>query len=94
MPGRDTIYLDAKKQLNELKNSVDILKHQKVERTLGEIDRYSGTTVNDLRIFMHKYNLTFAPADSPEERQLYPDLHASLVQQRDKLKGAVEAPDK
>ena len=90
----DPVYRDAKKLLNELQSSVDILKHQKVERTLGEIDRYSGTTVNDLRLFMRQHSLTFAPADSPEEKKLYPELHASLVQQREKLSGATQPPEK
>jgi hypothetical protein len=82
-------YIEAKIRLEELDKTARLLAKHKVELALGDIDKYSGTTVNDLRIFMHKHNLQFAPADNPDERSLYPELYAALVQQRDKLAGAI-----
>jgi hypothetical protein len=43
---------------------------------------------------MQRHNLLFAPAETPDERTLYPKLHASLVEQREKLQGAIEQPKK
>jgi hypothetical protein len=89
-PSQDKRYLEAKERLEELGRSVELLKIHQVEVAIGEIDQYSGTTVNDLRLFMQRHNLLFAPARTQDERSLYPKLHASLVEQRDKLKGAIE----
>jgi hypothetical protein len=91
-PSNDRQYIEAKKRLDELSISARLLKTHKIEMVLGEIDKYGGTTVNDLRIFMQRYNLRFAVAESPDERKLYPELYATLVQQRDKLVGAIEPP--
>jgi len=84
-PSSDRLYTEAKERLTELKSTVRLLKTEKIERAIGEIDKYSGTTVNDLKLFMRSHNLRFAAAKTPEERLLFPRLHASLVQQRDKV---------
>ncbi len=55
---------------------------------IGELDKYSGTTVNDLKVFMREHHLRFAGARTPEERQLFPELRELLAKQRDLLKGA------
>ena len=65
-----------------------------IEQALGEIDKYSGTTVNDLRLFMQKYNLRFDAAKTPEERKLYPALYAALQQQREKVTAGIQEPGK
>jgi hypothetical protein len=93
-PSSDRLYIEAKERLNELKSTVRILKTTKIERAIGEIDSYSGTTVNDLKLFMQSHNLRFAGAKSPEEKLLLPQLYASLVQQREKVKIPDAAPIK
>ena len=45
---------------------------------MAELDRYTGKTVNDLRLFMLAHNLLFAAADSADERRLYNELYASI----------------
>ena len=85
VPSNHRLYIEARERLNELKSTVRLLKTEKIERAIGEIDKYSGTTINDLRIFMMSHHLRFAAAKTPEERKLFPDLYASLVQQREKL---------
>ncbi len=75
---------EAKQQLGNLRKTVNTFQTFKVQAVLGEIDKYSGTTVDDLRIFMRKHNLTFAAAEMPDERILYPQLYTALILQRDK----------
>jgi hypothetical protein len=89
-PSTERHYMEAKKRVDELRISARLLKTFQIERALGEIDKYSGTTVNDLRLFMQKYGLRFAVAESPEERTLYPELYAALLQQREKVMGALQ----
>ncbi len=90
MPSKDKLYMEAKNRLTELKATTQLLKSHKIEIVIGEIDRYAGTTVNDLRLFMQKHKLRFSVAESGDERTLYPELYAALTQQREK----VTVPDK
>jgi len=92
-PSRERDYLEAKRRLDELSATPRLFRTHTIEQVLGEIDKYSGTTVNDLRLFMQKYNLRFAAADTPDERKLYPGLYAALVQQREKVTAGAEIPD-
>jgi hypothetical protein len=85
---------EAAMRLKDLKGTARLLETQGVQLALGEIDKYSGTTVNDLKIFMRKYNLTFGRAENPDERQLYPELYEALQIQREKFAGAGIAPNK
>jgi hypothetical protein len=84
-PSPDRLYMEAKERLNELKATVRLLKTEMVERAIGDIDKYSGMTVNELRVFMQIHHLRFASAQTPEERLLFPQLYAALVQQRNKV---------
>ncbi len=93
-PSNDTRYIEAKGRLDELGATVELLKKHKVEVAIGEIDQYAGTTVNDLRLFMQRHGLLFAQARTPDEKSLYPRLHASLIEQREKLGGAVNLQPK
>ncbi len=83
---------EAALQLKSLRTTARQFETQGVQQALGEIDKYSGTTVNDLRIFMRKYNLTFGKAETPEERKLYPELYEALQIQREKFAGGGKAP--
>jgi hypothetical protein len=93
-PSTDAYYIEAKQRVEELRESVDLLKKHKVQMAIAELDKYSGTTVNDLRRFMQKHNLLFAPSKTPDERTLYPRIHTELLVQREKLKGAIDVPEK
>jgi hypothetical protein len=83
---RDRRYNEAKTRLAELARTSEILKTFKMQRILADIEKYGGTTVDDLRLFMQKFNLRFAMADSPEERKLFPELYARMVEVRDVVK--------
>jgi hypothetical protein len=89
-PNNGTVYIEAKIRLDELDRMVELLKHHQVDLAIGEIETYSGTTVNDLKEFMRRHGLQFAPAATPDERTLYPKLHALLVEQREKFSGAID----
>jgi hypothetical protein len=93
-PSRDRLYMEAKQKLDELRKVVQLLKTHKVQQAFVEIDKYHGTTVNDLRLFMQRHNLRFATAETLDERTLYPELYASLAIQRDKVVGPSQAPGK
>jgi hypothetical protein len=90
-PTRDPLYLEAKQKLDELEKVVQLFKIHKIQLALGEIDKYPGTTVGDLRAFMQRHNLQFATAETPDERTLYPELHAALIIQRDKVASGLPA---
>ena len=86
--GADKLYLEARDRLKEMRETIEMLKRHAVERALGDLDRYSGTTVNDLRRFMRDHDLQFASASNPEEKSLFPDLYAKLKMQLDKVSSA------
>jgi hypothetical protein len=89
----DTRYLEGKNRLGELKAVVEMLKFHQIEMALGELDQYSGTTVDDLRVFMHKHKLQFARAGNPEELKLYPELFTKLKMQHDKVTVGIGVQD-
>jgi hypothetical protein len=94
-PSREKLYLEAKIRLTEFKKSSrQLLQSHRMEIVIGQLDRYSGTTVRDLLLFMQKNNLGFAGAESPEEKGLYPELYAALKLQQDRLKGATKKPER
>jgi hypothetical protein len=83
-PQNQRLYSEAREQLDRLQKSVRLFKTLRMQQIFAEIDTYAGKTVDDLRLFMRKYNLTFAPAELPDERTLYPQLHTALVEQHKK----------
>jgi hypothetical protein len=91
-PRNDRLYTEATERLKELKTTVRLLKTAKIERAIAEIDKYSGTTINELKSFMMSHNLRFAAARTPEERTLFRELYALLVQQREKVEMPATTP--
>jgi hypothetical protein len=89
----DKLYIEARERLKEMKATVEMLKTQAVEKALGELDRYAGTTVDDLRAFMRKHNLQFADATNSEERELFPALYAKLEAHKEKVMVGLPARD-
>ncbi len=79
----DRPYQEVKDRIREMEKATLLLKTHKIQPVMADLDRYAGTTVNDLRLFMNAHNLRFALAESADERQMYPELHAALVQVRD-----------
>jgi hypothetical protein len=87
-PSNDTLYREAKERIKEIAQTAELFKHMKFKRVIGELDKYSGTTVADLVLFMRDHHLLFGATKTPEERALYPELRARLAIQRDKVKAA------
>ncbi len=66
-PSGERLFIESRDRIKELKETAGLLKSLKIQLALGELDRYSGTTVHDLKMFMEKYKLTFDSARTPEE---------------------------
>ncbi|MDR3634729.1 MAG: hypothetical protein P4L84_13075 [Isosphaeraceae bacterium] len=82
-PSRDKIYLDAKNYLKQLESSAEMLKSHKIEQIICEIDKYSGTSLSDLLVFMQRNHLMFGvAAEIGDERSLYRELYAVLLEQK------------
>jgi hypothetical protein len=82
----DRRYIEAKQCIKRLRESKELLKRQKIEQIIGELNKYSGTTVEDLIVFMQRNNLRFHVSEIGDERQMYPKLYAALKQQFDRVK--------
>jgi hypothetical protein len=92
-PKEDHIaYAQASARLKDLRATVTLFENHKVQLAIGEIDKYSGTTVKDLKDFMRKFGLRFGKAESPDERELYPGLYETLRVQRDKVAVLEKSP--
>jgi hypothetical protein len=83
---------EARSQIDTIRKTARLFKTHKIQLVLADIDKCSVTTVDDLRLFMRRNNLTFAEADTPDERTLYPDLYQALVLQREKSTLPGQAP--
>jgi hypothetical protein len=75
---------EARLQIDYLRKMIRLFETLRVQQILGDIDTYPGTTVDELRLFMRKFNLRFAEAETPDERLLYPQLYTALQAQREK----------
>ena len=93
-PRNDPLYIEAKERVKDLKKTVEMLKKEKIERAIGQIDKYSGTTVNDLKLFMREHHLRFDAAKTTEEKRLFPQLYTSLVLFRNQVTIPDAAPIK
>ncbi len=89
----DRLYLEARDRIKEMRETVEMLKSTDIEQALGELDRYAGTTVNDLRVFMQRHGLQFADASTPDEIELFPQLYAKLGEQRDRVSQGLAVDD-
>jgi len=87
------LYLEARDRVKEMRETVEMLKFTDIEVALGELDRYAGTTVNDLRVFMQRHGLQFADASTPDEKELFPQLYAKLGEQRDHVSQGLAVDD-
>ncbi|WP_165227623.1 hypothetical protein [Aquisphaera insulae] len=77
---------DARTFLDGLVSSARFLHAVRSGKLLAELEGYGGTTAGDLVEFVTRSRLQFAPATTPQERDLYAMLHPLLVRQRDLLR--------
>lgn len=73
------------RHLADLKEYPSLFGAKKAQDALIGLDTYSGTTIEELRKFMDKYKLGFAPTDRPEEREAYRAIYTALHQQGEAL---------
>jgi len=85
---------EARVEVNQLRKTAKLFQHAAVHQALAEIDNYHGTTVDEFRLFMRKHKLTFAAAETPDERTLYPQLYTALIEQHKKVVSPDAAPEK
>jgi hypothetical protein len=85
----DPRYGEARRRIRQMEAVLGLMKARKAQDVMAGIDRYNGTTVEDLRDFMDKHHLKFAQVDdeSAEERELYVSLFTSIQQMRDLVVG-------
>jgi hypothetical protein len=79
--------LDAETFLKDLTRAVKFLRAARAVAIFSRIEGYAGTTVGELVEFLTQSQLQFAPATTPQERELYASLHPLLASQRDLLLG-------
>jgi hypothetical protein len=70
-----------------------MLEKPDIEQVLDELRKIDKTTVGNLLAFMHTFNLRFAPATTPRERQVYDELYPILDQTRDRIVGEAKLDD-
>ncbi len=88
-PSREKLYLEAKNRLTDFKKAAqNLFESHNIQLAMGDLDRYGGATVYDLVKFMKDHKLGFAPAATPDERDLYPMLYATLNEQLGYLQSA------
>jgi len=62
-----------------------MLEKPEIDQVLAELGKIDRTTVGNLLAFMHTFNLRFAPAISPRQKQVYNELFPILDQTRDRI---------
>jgi hypothetical protein len=75
------LFEEASGQLKSVKGTIRLFETHGVQQVLADIDKEPITNVFELKVFMQKHKITFAPAKTPEERKLYPQLQTALREQ-------------
>lgn len=83
--GERTAHYEALAFLRQLQQGAETLQDSATSVAIHQLDEFHGTTVADLVEFMRRFDLRFAPANSPEERVTYNDLYRVLIEQRQRL---------
>jgi hypothetical protein len=83
-PRNQRLYSEANSQLDTLRRTERLFMTKQMQPVFADIDNYSGTTVDELRLFMRRHGLSFANAHTHDEKDLYPKLYTALKLQRDK----------
>jgi hypothetical protein len=87
VPKTSPDYIPASNHIKALAGVARMLHSPQVEEILAALDKYPGTTVGDLLMFMHAYNLRFAPAKTVRQREIYQQLFPVLDRLRDGATG-------
>ena len=87
------LFMEAFVLVGGLETSSKHFELEMVGKVVSDLAQYSGTTVDDLRVFMRSHGLQFAVASTVDEKTLYPEINALLRQQRDLVSGANRNPD-
>jgi len=78
-------YVNAVSYIRTLLGMARMLEKPQVDKILAELDSVKSTTVGNLLGFMHTYNLRFAPATTPPQREVYRGLYAIMDPARDRI---------
>jgi len=70
-----------------------MLEKPDIDQVLAELAKMDKTSVGNLLAFMHTFNLRFAPATTPRQRQVYAELFPVLDQTRDRIISDVKLDD-
>ena len=79
----------ADKFLKALHGLVVMLKAPSLDPVLAGVDKRPEATLGELLGFMAAFNLRFGPATTPQQREVYRELHPLLVQLRDQVAPAL-----
>ncbi len=62
-----------------------LLEKPEIDEVLNELKKIEKTSIGNLLAFMHTFNLRFAPATTPRQREVYTELYPVLAQTRDRI---------
>jgi len=79
----------ADKFLKALHGLVVMLKAPLLDPVLAGVEKRPETTLGELLSFMTAFNLRFGPAATPQQREVYRELHRLLAQLRDQVAPAL-----
>jgi hypothetical protein len=79
------LFEEANRQMKSISATIRLFETHPVQQVLGDIDKEPVTNVFELKVFMQKHKISFAPAQTPDERKLYPQLYTALSDQRGKV---------
>jgi hypothetical protein len=80
-------HLQATNYLKGLAGLSRMLERPNVESVLSQLEKIENTSVGNLVAFMHTYNLRFAQATTPRQREVYRELYPIMAKDRDKVVG-------
>lgn len=96
LPANSLGHKQADKFLKALHGLVVMLKAPSLDPVLAGVENRPNATLGELVNFMTAFNLRFGPATTPQQREVYRELHGLLVQLRDQVAPALatSAPPK
>jgi len=89
LPGNGLERRQADKFLKALHGLVVMLKAPSLDPVLAGVEKRPEATLGELMSFMTAFNLRFGPATTPQQREVYRELHPLLVQLRDQVAPAL-----
>ncbi len=71
--------------LKALHGLVVMLKAPSLDPVLAGVEKRPNATLGELLGFMSAFNLRFGPATTPQQREVYRELHADLIHLRNQV---------